>query len=568
MIAQSTKALAASLFDLNEDREPYHAIIDNCTAVIYLKDLAGRYLFVNRQYEDLFHRNRRDILGKTDFEIFPPEHAAAFRANDLKVLEAGKPLKLEEVAPHDDGPHIYVSLKFPMRDARGQVYGICGISSDITEFKRLEEERNQFFQVTQEMLCIADFEGRFRRINPRWTHILGWSEQELLGRPYLDFVHPDDIAVTLAEASRLAEGVTTVSFENRYRCIDGSYRWLLWNATPVVEQRLIYAAARDITPRKESEQQLAATLEQLQKTIASERETHIKLKQAQSHLVQAEKMVALGQLVAGVAHEINNPLTFVINNLAVLERDAEALRQLVASYQDAERQLGPEHAAAFARVQQLAEEMDAPYTLENLRGLVVRTSEGLKRIQRIVNDLREFARGADRDWHEVDLNEGIRSTLNIIHIRASNRHVTLEQDLGPLPAIRCQPAKINQVVLNLVANAIDACQEGGKVVVRTRGTPAGVEIQVSDNGAGIDPAILNKIFDPFFTTKPPGMGTGLGLSISLQIVRDHRGRIDVSSTPGAGSTFTVTLPARHLNQYTSPSAALPAAPPAPRSSGA
>ena len=140
--------------------------MDNCTACIYLKDLEGRYLYINRQFENLFHISRQKILGKNDFEIFPTVHAAAFRANDLKVLQTEKPLEWEEVAPHDDGPHDYVSLKFPMRDTAGTIYGVCGISTDITEFKRVQQERNQFFNVTLDMLCIADFSGYFRRVNP------------------------------------------------------------------------------------------------------------------------------------------------------------------------------------------------------------------------------------------------------------------------------------------------------------------------------------------------------------------------------------------------------------------
>src|SRR5207302_3901840 len=152
----------------------------------------------------------------TDFEIFPAAHAAAFRANDLKVLDAQKHMEWEEVAPHDDGPHDYVSLKFPMRDAAGTIYGVCGISSDITEFKRIQQERNQFFNITLDMLCVADFAGYFRRLNPSWQRTLGWTAEELMAKPYLEFVHPDDRDNTIAEAATLHEGASTISFENRY----------------------------------------------------------------------------------------------------------------------------------------------------------------------------------------------------------------------------------------------------------------------------------------------------------------------------------------------------------------
>jgi len=538
-VGQEPVALSVAR-EWRDDRDRLQAIMDNCTACIYLKDLEGRYLYINRQFESLFHISRQTILGKTDFDIFSAAHAAAFRANDLKVLQGGKPMEWEEVAPHDDGPHDYVSLKFPMRDTAGAIYGVCGISSDITLFKRIEQERNQFFTVTLDMLCIADFKGYFRRLNPSWERTLGWTVEELMAKPYLEFVHPEDREVTALESRKLQEGGNTISFENRYLCADGSYKWLLWNAIPLPNQQLIYAAARDITQRKEAEKQLADSAAELQKAAASERQATQQFKKAQSQMVQAEKMVALGQMVAGVAHEINNPLSYVTNNVAVLERDLAVLRELLTRYQDAERELG--RPDAFHKVHDYANEVDAPYTLANLDGILARSKDGLKRIHQIVRDLREFARDSDKDWHEVDVNAGIESTLNVIKLRATRKKVLLETDLDPLPRVQCHPARINQVVLNLVANAIDACKEGGKVIVRSRRSGPNLEIHVIDNGSGIDPAIRDKVFDPFFTTKPPGMGTGLGLSISHSIMEDHGGRIDLETAAGAGTHFTVVLP--------------------------
>ena len=421
-----------------------------------------------------------------------------------------------------------------------------------SQLHQKEAELDRFFTLSLDMLCIAGFDGYFKRLNPAWEKTLGWSNEQLLEKPYLDFVHPEDREATIAEAQKLAGGdYHTISFENRYRCLDGAYKWMLWNAAPLGSNQLIYAAARDITLRKEAEKHLSLAYRQaqeiagnLEQAVESERKAHKELKRTQSRLVQSERLIALGQMVAGVAHEINNPLTFLTNNFVVLERDVLALRDLLARYQKADPSLSEQQPELFRALSEQAAIVDLPYILSNLDGLFSRSREGLKRIQQIVKDLRNFARLDEGDLHEINLNTGIESTINIVRGQASKKKVELIVDFGSLPLVTCYPARINQVVLNLLSNAVDACGEIGTVTVRTCPGPRGVEIHVLDTGCGIAPAIRDRIFDPFFTTKPPGKGTGLGLSISHGIVEDHGGTIEVDSTPGEGTHFTVTLPLR------------------------
>ena len=290
-----------------------------------------------------------------------------------------------------------------------------------------------------------------------------------------------------------------------------------------------------------AERRLSEQNKLLQEAARAEHQAHEALKSAQAQLVQNEKLASLGQLVAGVAHEINNPLSFVMNNVTILQRNFIALCELLQLYKGAAEKLDPASDLAGA-IKEHCERIDLPYTLSNLAEVLERSRVGLRRIKQIVADLRDFARLDESGLKAVDLNAGIRTTANIMMTKAREKEIHLEMELGQMPMVTCYPAKINQVVLNLLDNAIDACPNGGKVTIQTAASGDRARIDVTDTGCGIDPAIQSRIFDPFFTTKPIGKGTGLGLSISYGIVNEHQGTIEVDSCPGRGSHFTVRLP--------------------------
>ncbi|MGP0173681.1 ATP-binding protein [Pseudomonas sp. NCHU5208] len=277
------------------------------------------------------------------------------------------------------------------------------------------------------------------------------------------------------------------------------------------------------------------------------RQALVDLKESQAQLLQSEKMASLGQMVAGVAHELNTPLGYVKNNVQLLRELSEPLFDLAA----AQAQLGqclndPAcDEATLAEALQAAErarQQAAPELLaEDLQQLYGDTLYGLEQIAELVVGLKDFARVDRAMSEEIDLNDCIRSALLIARNHLKDK-VEVVQQLGELPRIACAPSQINQVLLNLLTNAAQAIDGRGRIQIRSWVDEQGIHISLQDNGRGMPPEVMAKIFDPFFTTKPVGQGTGLGLSISYKIVRDHGGQIRVASEPGRGTRFLISLP--------------------------
>ena len=411
------------------------------------------------------------------------------------------------------------------------------LTTQLDERRKAEQQVDRFFALSLDMLGIAGLHGYFLRVNAAFERTLGYTAEELLASPWIDFVHPDDRAATIAEGEKLAQGELTLHFENRYRCKDGSYKWLAWTSVPVVEEGVLYAVARDVTERREFQDQLEAA-------ARAERHAREELQRAQLQMIETEKLAALGRMVAGVAHEINNPLSFVSNNEAVLKRDLKAVQEYLELYRQADGLIEQHAPELFDHMADLDRRADVSYILSHVQEILSRSRQGLGRIQQIVRDLRDFARMDGTEMETADLNASIELTVDIVRVQAKKKGVQIDARLQALPAVACFPAKVNQVILNLLTNAIDACEEGGRVVLSTAAGDDVIRIVVQDNGPGVDPAIRARLFDPFVTTKAPGEGTGLGLSISYGIVQDHGGTIEVESEPGEGSRFTVTLPIR------------------------
>jgi len=385
----------------------------------------------------------------------------------------------------------------------------------------------------------GDFKMTF--VSNNAYHVLGYRPEEMLADPnfWFDHIHPDDapnifssLALVFTEGQR--------AYEYRFRASDGAYLWMHDTLRLIRDEHgaplEVMGSLTDITARKHMEVALQAKGEEQQRLI-------VKLRDAHEQLLQAEKMASIGQLAAGIAHEINNPVGFVNSNMGTLQSYVATLFGVIDDYERAGG-ADPLLAARYAAVRANA---DLAFLRQDVDELVKESMDGLKRVRDIVQALKDFSHVGETEWQVADLHRGLDSTLSIVGNELKFK-ATVEKHYGALPQIPCLASQLNQVFMNLLVNAGHAIPEvtpmRGLITIRTGAEGDWVWVEVGDNGHGIAPEHLSRIFEPFFTTKPVGGGTGLGLSLSYGIVNKHGGRIEVASQPGAGARFTVWLPVR------------------------
>ncbi|HYI81911.1 MAG TPA: PAS domain-containing protein, partial [Acetobacteraceae bacterium] len=433
------------------------------------------------------------------------------------VRDGEERAELEVLYQRGDESEAWVRLiAAPIRDEEGRITGGVVACLDVDREKRaeaalrqlneeLEErvaertaERDRMWRLSTDLMMVARFDGTVAAVNPAWTAVLGWRQDELLGTRFVDLVHPHDAASTLAETSRLAEGRTTRGFENRYRHKDGSHRWLSWTAVP--DEGLIHAVARDVTAEKAAQAELA---------------------EAQEQLRQAQKMEAVGQLTGGVAHDFNNLLQVIGGSIDLVRR------HLASGDERVRRSL---HSAA----------------------------EATKRGAVLTARLLAFSRRQTLDPKPVDPNALVSGMSDLLR-RSLGEAVRIETALGAELWRTCaDPNQLENAILNLAVNARDAMPgDGGRLTVETANAYLDeryarehqevlegqyVLIAVSDTGCGMSPEVASRAFEPFFTTKDVGQGTGLGLSQVYGFVKQSGGHVKIYSEPGEGTTVKIYLP--------------------------
>ncbi|RJP35542.1 MAG: PAS domain S-box protein [Candidatus Omnitrophota bacterium] len=448
--------------------------------------------WTNETLHKLIGYSGEELEGQNARILYPSqeEYERVGRVKHPLVLREGKG-SIETQLQHKDGQVINVLLSSSAIVPGDLSAGLIFTVLDLTDLRKVEKARERLFTLSIDMLCIAGLDGYFKELNPAWTQTLGWSNEELLSKPWLEFVHPEDFARTIEVGENLKKGQTVISFENRYRDKKGNYRWLSWNSFPIPDEGIIFGVARDITEHKQLEEKL----------------------------LQSQKMESIGKLAGGIAHDFNNLLT------AILGYSELSLNQLP--------------------------------TTHPLQNSFVEIKKAGERAMKLTRQLLAFSRKQILQPSVLDLN---RLILDLDQMLRRIIGEDIEFIIIPYPAlgkVKADLGQLEQVIINLIVNARDAMPTGGKLIIETKNLELDesyakdhidvipgpyVMLAISDTGCGMPAETLQQIFEPFFTTKEVGKGTGLGLSMVHGIIKQSGGHIAAYSEMGQGTTFKIYLP--------------------------
>jgi PAS domain S-box-containing protein len=595
-------------------KTPLESLINAVPAGVFVTDEEGQCTFVNKTWSELTGLSFASALGSGWISAIHPEDREKVGRSWNEFVNDRTPFDLIYRFLLPEGQtNIVHGRAAKLLDSSGAVEGYIGSLQDITIQEKIREsldkttrDLDRFFNASSDLLCIADFYGKFIRVNPAWTTTFGYSSEELVSRPFLEFIHPDDQAATLFECEKLKDGTTTAYFENRYLTKKGKWRRLSWMANPDLNTGLIYGVAHDVTHERQREMELEeaqrvarigswsfdsisgeivwskqmyflfpediskgpptlesqrSTIHEVDRQIWSDTiskclidgipytlrfrtifpnnkvvwieangegvyagnqiiglrgtcqdvtplvlsEEQVKIERLKA--LQNSKLASLGELSAGIAHEINNPLTVILG-----------LSWSLMKY------------------------VGQPEMLQDKINIIERAA---KRIEHIVSGLKRFSRSTSpQNIRMTKLLPIIDDALTIVGAKQRKYEVEIIKDYQADPSIKCDEIEIEQVIVNLVNNAIDAVELAKERWIRivVKQIDAKVILQVVDSGPGIkDDEVRSRLFDPFFTTKIVGQGTGLGLSISRSILIDHDSTIELLN--GEKTCFEVKLPA-------------------------
>lgn len=566
----------SSLFALSD---LLRQIVDSGPVPSYVIDLSHRVTHWNLACERLTGLSAAQMVGRTD--TWRAFHASARPTLADLVVDGAHEAQLSalygpQARPHraEDGfceveaffPHLgdagrwlYLTAA-PLRNGEGQVTGAVASLQDTTQRREAEQELRRHRQRLEELVearsralahsvqaletfvdnapiaVVYSTRRQVQRCNRAMETLFGLQPGQALG------LHAREFFASPEDMERMLEVIAPELLAGRPAHIEGWMRH--HDGHPVWVQ--LHAFMPDTADPEmgtwwmmQDRTEVRAAGERLREQNEHLRETNRRLEEAQNQLLQSEKMASIGQLAAGVAHEINNPIGFVSSNLHTLRQYIDDVLRLVDAGEAFLQ--APGDGAARQHLLQLRDAIELEYLREDLPALLSESAEGLGRVKKIVQDLKDFSRVDQAEWQEADLNAGLESTLNVVRNEVKYK-ADVRLELGALPPVRCLAGQLNQVFMNLIVNAAHAIAQRGVITLRSGQQGGWAWVEVADTGCGMSPEIQRRIFEPFFTTKEVGQGTGLGLSLAFSIVQRHGGRLDVRSTVGVGSRFRVWVP--------------------------
>jgi PAS domain S-box-containing protein len=610
---QRQPAVQATLVDITERKRTEEALLEKerllsesqriARVGSWVYDLSGRLSWSDEMYRIYGVSKDTFALSVDSFlNLIHPEDRPAMQAWIAACLAGEKPRELEFRIIMPDGTIRFVSGRGELKcDAEGKPIHVAGTAQEIPERKRLQEERDRIFNLSIDMLCIAGFDGYFKRLNPAWEKTVGWTSQELMSKPYLDFVHPEDREATINAAQDLSKGKKVLSFDNRYLCKDGTYKWVSWSAVPFTEEQLIVCVARDITERKQMEDRVRESEEQFRSLFESAADGILVADPDAKYLILGNKSIS--QMLGYSQEEIKNLRVIDIfpekDLPRILDLFEKAARREITGASNIPLK-GRDGTVAFVdisaffitlggktlmagffrdvterkRIENMKDQFmsavthelrtplvpikaNVDFVLSGKLGplpekiavslqLVKRNTDRLASLTDELLDIRRLESGRFQlnfeplDFRDI-INQSIREMQAAIDLKKQSLRMTIPDE--PLP-IHGDSARLSQVMLNLLANASKFTPENGSITVKAEEEADAVKVQISDTGIGIKAEDLVKVFEPFSTIQKAtySKGTGLGLSITKVLVEAHGGKIWVESAgEGKGATFAFTI---------------------------
>ncbi|WP_264320420.1 PAS domain-containing sensor histidine kinase [Zarconia navalis] len=556
---------------IRESEAKFRSMVENANDIIYLLTPDSLFSYVSPNWSDILGHSPAEIQGQPHTLFVHPEDLYICQEAMAKIVttEQKQQFKIEYRIKHRNGTwRWHTSNLSPVRNSSGRVLSVVGIARDITDrvlakaaLQESEQRFRNLVETTSDWIWEINSEGVYTYVSPQISSVLGYSPQEVLGTTIFNLKETENKQKTVGVIKeKFAKQEPLISIENVSLHKNGHSIVLETNGVPFFDRSKNFQGYRgidrDITERKQAEAKLRQQAKDLKKALR-------KLKKAQMKLVQSEKMSSLGQTVAGIAHEINNPICFIHGNLSHARDYIFDILRLLKAYES-------EFDKIPDRIVKIGQEIDLEFIKEDLPNLLSSMEVGTERIREIVLSLRNFSRLDESAKKKVDLHSGIDSTLMILSSRLRETldrpEIKVVREYGIIPEIECFAGQLNQVFMNIISNAIDAIDESKKfdknqtvngennlipvvritteVILKSRTQiPKKILIRIKDNGMGMTESVKSKIFDPFFTTKSVGKGTGMGMSISYQIITEkHRGKLRCQSILGQGTEFTIEIP--------------------------